>query len=311
MTSGTAGRTRSAALAAGLCATLWAAMAGFPARAATVPVAGAGAVRPAARVLGPAPSRRVMHMTVTLRPRDRAALLRYARAVGTLGSPLYHAYLDPAQFAARFGAPAARIATVSRWLRARGLAPGRVSRGGLSIAVTATVGRLQRALGIALNRVALPSGRRAMAARAAPVVPLRSPRRSSPWSAWTACPGTPCSAGRPAFPRCRASARHSPRGTWPPVARSRATARAARRPRSALTPPIRSPRRTASQGPMARAISARGPPWPCMSWNRSAPRIWPPMRPATGCTATSPTCRSTAARDRGRAAASPRWTSRT
>ena len=63
-------------------------------------------------------------MTVTLRPRDRAALLRYATAVATPGSPLYHAYLSPPQFAARFGAPAARIAVVLP-LAARARARGR------------------------------------------------------------------------------------------------------------------------------------------------------------------------------------------
>ncbi|HET9104072.1 MAG TPA: S53 family peptidase [Solirubrobacteraceae bacterium] len=195
MTSGTARRMRSAALAASLCVALGVTTAAsataaspaaapataasatavpataVPAATATIAVAGAATVAHGSRVLGPAPAGQIIHMTVTLRPRDRAALMRYATAVSTPGSPLYHAYLNPGQFAARFGAPAPRIATVSRWLRARGLEPAAVSRGGLSIAVTATAGRLQRALGISLNRLALPAGRRALAARAAPVVP--------------------------------------------------------------------------------------------------------------------------------------------
>ena len=110
-------------------------------------------------------------MTVTLRPRDRASLLRYATAVSTPGSPLYRAYLTPGQFAVRFGAPPPRITAVTRWLRSRGLRPSAVSRGGLSISVTATAGRLQHALRISLSRLALPGGRRAMAASAAPIVP--------------------------------------------------------------------------------------------------------------------------------------------
>ncbi|MEO9120164.1 MAG: S53 family peptidase [Solirubrobacteraceae bacterium] len=137
---------------------------------ATVAVGGASASLLRARVIGPAPSRQTVHMTVTLRPRDLTALIGYAHAVSTPGTAVYGHYLTPAQFAARFGAAPARATLVRRWLRSRGLTPGRLSAGALSIPVTATAGRLQHALGISLARLALPGDRRAMAARAAPVV---------------------------------------------------------------------------------------------------------------------------------------------
>lgn len=164
-----AGSMARAALAAGMMAAALAGPAGS-ALGATVAVGGASASFHRARVIGPAPSRQTVHMTVTLRPRDLTALIGYAHAVSTPGTAVYRHYLTPAQFAARFGAAPGRVTLVRRWLRSRGLTPGPLSTGALSIPVTATAGRLQHALGISLARLALPGGRRAMAARAAPVV---------------------------------------------------------------------------------------------------------------------------------------------
>ena len=154
---------------------LVAALPASPARAAltrigprTTPPAGVRAQRPVA------PSTR-MRVTVTLRPRDPAALAAYARAVSTLGSPDYHRYLTPGAFGRRFGATAAQVDTVREALRARGLAPGAVSQGGLSISVAASAGQLERAFAVGLERVALrgrastiaPSAQPAFAAGAA------------------------------------------------------------------------------------------------------------------------------------------------
>ncbi len=164
-----AGSMARAALAAGVMAAALAAPAGS-ALGATLAVGGASASFQRARVIGPASSRLTMHMTVTLRPRDLTTLMAYAHAVSTPGTAVYRHYLTPAQFAARFGAAPGRVTLVRRWLRSRGLTPGPLSAGALSIPITATAGRLQHALGISLARLALPGGRRAMAARAAPVV---------------------------------------------------------------------------------------------------------------------------------------------
>src|SRR5579875_131616 len=94
----------------------------------------ARASTPPAPLSGPrAAAARRLHMTVTLRPRDPAALAREVRAVSTPGSPAYRRYLGPRAFAARYGAGQATIDTVRRALRARGLDPGPASAGGLSI----------------------------------------------------------------------------------------------------------------------------------------------------------------------------------
>ncbi|MGZ4167432.1 MAG: protease pro-enzyme activation domain-containing protein, partial [Solirubrobacteraceae bacterium] len=141
------------------------------ARAATVRV-GRQPARPAgARLVGAVPAATPMHVTVALRPRDPWALAAYARAVSTPGSDPYRHYLTPAQFARRFGATAAQVRAVRRSLRARGLDPGALSRGALSISVTATAAQLERAFSVSLHRMALPGRRVAIASSAAPAVP--------------------------------------------------------------------------------------------------------------------------------------------
>ncbi len=111
-----------------------------------------------------------LHVTVTLKPRNPAALNAYAEAVSTPGSRSYRHYLTPSQFGRRFGATAADVGAVRRGLRAQGLDPGSVTPGSLSIPVFATAARLERALRISLRRLALPGRRTAVAANAAPAV---------------------------------------------------------------------------------------------------------------------------------------------
>ncbi len=114
-----------------------------------------------------APSLR-LHVTVTLRPRDPAALAAYADAVSQPGSPQFRRYLTPTQFARRFGATPATVSAVRAALRAHGLNPGTASAGALSIPVTASAAALEGAFSISLQRYALPGRRTAIAASAAP-----------------------------------------------------------------------------------------------------------------------------------------------
>jgi subtilase family serine protease len=116
------------------------------------------------------PAGQRLHVTVTLRPRDPAALTAYARAVSTPGSSAYLHYLTPAGFARRFGPTPAQISAVRGALRARGLHPGATSAGGLSIPVTATAGQLERGLSVGLSLRSLPGRRTAIAATAKPTL---------------------------------------------------------------------------------------------------------------------------------------------
>ncbi len=136
-----------------------------PMRVGRPPVVPAGAI-----VRGTVAPTVRLHVAVALKPRDPAALKAYAQAVSTPGSSVYHRYLNPAQFARRFGATPAAVHAVQRSLRARGLHPGRVSAGSLSIPVVASAGQLERGLKISLRRLALPGRRTAVAATAAPAL---------------------------------------------------------------------------------------------------------------------------------------------
>jgi subtilase family serine protease len=94
--------------------------AGAAPRPATVPLAGSTAPFIAhSRVLGAVPASKRLTIQVWLRPRITAAE-RYATAVSTPGNPLYHHYLSPDGYAARFAASKAVVAKVAAWLRSQG-----------------------------------------------------------------------------------------------------------------------------------------------------------------------------------------------
>jgi subtilase family serine protease len=123
-----------------------------------------------ARVVGALPAGAPLHLTVVLKPRDPAGLASYAEAVSTPGSSVFHDYLTPSQFAERFGATQADVQRVSSSLRAHGLNPGEVTDNRLSIPLTATAGQAERAFSLTMQRMALPGGRSATVASAAPAL---------------------------------------------------------------------------------------------------------------------------------------------
>ncbi len=136
-----------------------------PVRVGTTP-----RVTHAARVVGALPASARLHLTVVLKPRDPAALQAFAQAVSTPGSGVYHQYLTPAQFAARFGATPAQVRAVSASLSAHGLTPGTLSANRLSIPVTATAAQAEHAFSLSMQRIVLPGGRSATVASAAPAL---------------------------------------------------------------------------------------------------------------------------------------------
>jgi hypothetical protein len=124
-------------------------------------------------ILGRLPPSARLQIRVALNPRDPAALARYARAVATPGSGVYRDYLQPREFARRFGATAAQIDAVHASLRAHGLSPGPPSANALSIPVSATAGALARAFSLSFRRVALPGRGTAITATAPPALDAR------------------------------------------------------------------------------------------------------------------------------------------
>jgi subtilase family serine protease len=155
-----------------MCALAFAGLLPAAAAHAALTRVGPRTAQPAGAVAGgsarPLPAGTRLRVTVTLKPRDPAALAAYARSVSTPGSPDYRRYLSPSAFGRRFGATAAQVNAVRSSLRARGLSPGAVSRGGLSIPLTATAGQLERAFSFGLERVALRGRASSIAASAPP-----------------------------------------------------------------------------------------------------------------------------------------------
>jgi subtilase family serine protease len=111
-----------------------------------------------------------IHLTVTLRVPDQAALTAFLAGLSNRKSPDFGDFLGPGQFAARFGAPAAEIQAVTSALRAQGLDPGPVSANRLAIPVTSTAAAVDRAMSTGLTSYQLTSGRTVFANTRAPSI---------------------------------------------------------------------------------------------------------------------------------------------
>ncbi|HEY8089934.1 MAG TPA: protease pro-enzyme activation domain-containing protein, partial [Polyangiaceae bacterium] len=92
------------------------------------------------------PGTRLEAMSLTFAPSgtraERDALLV---ALQSAGSPVYHRWLTPEQYADRFGATSAEVARVSEWLGEQGFDVIGPTRGRTSLLFSGTVERLERA----------------------------------------------------------------------------------------------------------------------------------------------------------------------
>ena len=144
--SGAAAGTTPAAAPA---ATARVALAAEPAPAVPARAVSLGAVAPA----------RVLHLDVTLKVPDQAALNAFLAGLSNRTSPDFHHFLTPAQFGQLFGPSLSQIATVETALRAAGLTPGAVSSNRLDIPVTASAAQAERAFGVSLVNYQLPAAK--------------------------------------------------------------------------------------------------------------------------------------------------------
>ncbi|HZU11530.1 MAG TPA: S53 family peptidase [Chloroflexota bacterium] len=103
-----------------------------------------------ARRLGRLSPTRQMTVTVTLRVRNLTALQTFLAAVYDPGSSLYHHFLTPVQFAARYAPSPAARREVASWLQSQGLRVVGVSANGMQIRARGTVTRIQRSFGTQL-----------------------------------------------------------------------------------------------------------------------------------------------------------------
>ncbi len=98
---------------------------------------------------------------VALPPRDPAGLMHLLAAQQDAASPQFHAWIDPAEFARRFGPNPAAVAAVTARLRAAGLTVTSAPHG---LRATGTVDAVNRLFGVHLRTIVTPNGVRSLAA---------------------------------------------------------------------------------------------------------------------------------------------------
>jgi len=124
-----------------------------------------------ARKIGLEPAGASLHLEIGLRVRNQAALASFIAGLSDRGSPMFHHFLQPAQFGTRFGPTVAQVARVDAALRSAGLVPGPVARDRLAIPVHASATAAERAFATPLIRYRLAGGQVAYANSAAPRIP--------------------------------------------------------------------------------------------------------------------------------------------
>jgi kumamolisin len=156
-------------------ASAMACLAGNPAEAiAGSLVTVASDARPApqgAALVGATPVGQMITLAIALPSRDPAGAAAFVAAVGKPGNALFHQYLSPAEYAARFGASPADYPAVVSWARANGLVPGEAFAARTVLPVKGSVGALQAAFGVSFNTYKKASGETFYAADRAPQLP--------------------------------------------------------------------------------------------------------------------------------------------
>jgi subtilase family serine protease len=123
-----------------------------------------------ARTTAAVPAAKPLRLTVALKSQDPDGLASFAGEVSTPSSTRFREYLTVAQFAQRFGATPAQVATVRSALQAQGLTVGAPDANDLTLPVRGTASQVERALSIALSQVELADGRSAYANAQAPSI---------------------------------------------------------------------------------------------------------------------------------------------
>ncbi len=104
--------------------------------------------------VGPTAGSTPIQITLSLAttPERSAALDEFMANVTSPSSPDYRQWLTPQQFAARFGATDAQIATVTAWLKSQGMSVGTLSAGGTWLTASGTAAQVESAFGVALHQ---------------------------------------------------------------------------------------------------------------------------------------------------------------
>jgi hypothetical protein len=111
-----------------------------------------------AKALGPVSPSATVSGAVVLQPRDESALTRFISQVTDKQSALFHHYLSPGAFAAKFGPAPSSIAAVESQLRTSGLTITNIARDGLIVDFKAPASRVESAFHTGLERYRLAKG---------------------------------------------------------------------------------------------------------------------------------------------------------
>ncbi len=104
-----------------------------------------------AKALGHPAASHTMKATVYMAPRGGlAAVSAYATAAATRGNALYHHWLTPAQYEARFGATNKSVADLKSYLHSQGLTVTATGAHNRSVTVRGTVAKVEKAFGTTL-----------------------------------------------------------------------------------------------------------------------------------------------------------------
>lgn len=91
-------------------------------------------------------------ITLYFQPAQKAELDALVQAQQTPGSPYYHQWLTPAEYANLFGMSSADLAHVSSWLQAQGFQVDRVGNSRTSITFSGTAAQVEAAFGTEMHR---------------------------------------------------------------------------------------------------------------------------------------------------------------
>ena len=103
-----------------------------------------------ARSLGRAPGNQRLTIGVSIATPDPAGEQALYNALYDPSSPLYHRFISPAEYAARFGVAPDTVARVTSWLRAGGLRIETVTGSGTYVTASGTIAQLDRLFAITM-----------------------------------------------------------------------------------------------------------------------------------------------------------------
>ena len=93
-----------------------------------------------------------MHLVLKRSPAQETALQQLLQEQNTPGSPNYHKWLTPAQFAAQFGPSTQDITTVENWLSSQGFTINKIEPGNQVLDISGNVGQLSSAFHTQIHR---------------------------------------------------------------------------------------------------------------------------------------------------------------